>query len=235
MVQTKEERNAKQNENRARHRANGKCSCGKKRHMNSKQCKTCYDNRKIRCDKFVAKAVAKGLCRCGKNPPDPGVKECSDCRAGHKRNKQKNWVNVKIRDCKNADRYAKVPRLYNEEDYLTGPDILALREELQNKCYYCKIVMQTEHMQGKDHDDGLTIERFDNRLAHVKINCTLACWGCNINKIGHLSEFKPETQAKLRVWLENRKTENAVRAVLDEIITNVAKLSTNSICVGVCE
>ena len=47
-------------------------------------------------------------------------------------------------------------------------------------CYYqdCKVKLQI--MERKD--DMATIERLDNSLGHIKSNCVICCWKCNISK-----------------------------------------------------
>ena len=138
-------------------------------------------------------------------------------------------MNLKIRDCKKSDRNAKDERPYKEEEYITGADIIALRDELHNQCKYCYIPLQIDNM--KAHD-GLTIERLDNSKAHVKGNCTLACHRCNCMNVGVTSKLD-KTRIRHAVYLKERRTQNIVAEILDEIILNVARLTVNSIC-GEC-
>ena len=175
----------------------------------------------------------KGLCpRCGAKPENG--KTCNKCRAYSKAHKstrkdaisirdkvyrQRNWAQKKVWLSKQSDR--KKNRPVEVENYITAEDVLAMREHQNNLCVYCKTPLQTDNMKT---DDGLTIERIDNSQAHVKGNCALACWGCNTMQVGDLSVFRPETQERKTAWLEKRKTEKAVRAVIDELIMSVAKL-----------
>ena len=134
---------------------------------------------------------------------------------------------MKINHSKDSDKIHK--RTYKEEDYISGTDLLALREQLHNKCKYCYTPLQTDNMQAHD---GLTIERLDNKIAHVKGNCTLACSKCNIKRMGVKSK-NPTIQKEHAEYLKKRRTENIVREILDEILLNVARLTVNSIC-GEC-
>ena len=208
MVQTREDKNEKRRERRAKYRAEGFCGCGKNRVKGSTQCEVCIRDK----NKYNDKRVKKGLCYCGRNNPDEGFKKCSDCRKRDKRNKQTNWLNVKISNCKGADKKHK--RLYKEKEFITGEDILALRKKQKNLCCYCKRVLQTKKMR---KPDGLTIERIDNSKAHVKGNCKIACHRCNMKDMGAPTNCAKTRQERIE-YLAAQKTQNEMRSIIDAII-----------------
>ena len=165
-----------------------------------------------------AKFEANGMCNhCGKHPPDEGLNKCSYCRNQDQMNKHKNWLNVKINHCKESDK--RYNRKYKEEEYLTGEDITTLQEQLHDVCVYCNTPLQTDDMS---RHDGLTIERINNNQAHVKGNCTLACWKCNNKKIGSPSKYA-KTRKERKEYLNERRTRNAIRAMLNELIAKVSQ------------
>ena len=209
MVQTREQKNAKVTERRAKNRANGKCGCGKNRVKDSTQCEVCISKNK----KYKEECKKKGLCfNCGKNPPDEGFKKCEDCRNRDKINKQTNWLNVKISNCRGSD--LKHKRLYKEKEYLTTEDIIAFRKKRNYLCCYCDRVLQTKKMQ---KPDGLTIERIDNSKAHVKGNCKIACHRCNMKDMGAPTNCAKTRQERIE-YLAAQKSQNDMRSILEAII-----------------
>ena len=46
-------------------------------------------------------------------------------------------------------------------------------------CYHCRVPLQYIHYQ----DDLATIERLDNKIGHMKLNCVLACKTCNCKRV----------------------------------------------------
>lgn len=74
-------------ERRAEFRARGGCSvCGRPAQPGRTLCKACAIHEAKRSAMRIAKRKADGLCtKCGKRPPEAGVKTCAECR---ERNKQ---------------------------------------------------------------------------------------------------------------------------------------------------
>ena len=68
----------------------------------------------------------------------------------------------------------------SNEPYITKECVLKLRDQQNNKCFHCNILMQTDK---RKNPDGLTIERLDNSLPHIKRNCVLACHHCNVSRV----------------------------------------------------
>jgi len=55
-----------------------------------------------------------------------------------------------------------------------------LIEDCEDKCYYCKCELQYVIRQS----NLATIERLDNSLGHIKSNCVIACFKCNVGRVG---------------------------------------------------
>ena len=87
------------------------------------------------------------------------------------------WPKKIIWNSKKSD--ANKNRPWVESDYVTAEFLLKKYEEQEGACIWCGIEMQ---MRNRQLDDGLTIERIDNSLAHTKDNCVLACFSCNCKK-----------------------------------------------------
>ena len=145
-----------------------------------------------------------GLCPCGRTR-DVQFKKCLTCRKHKRENERKHWGkrkfwNLRDRD-RDAGRITDVPGGYMDDSFLVG-----LRTYQENKCYYCTVPMQTINMM---LPDGLTVERLDNRIAHLKTNCVLACHTCNVHRVGDGINAR---------WLESRKLINVFRRVMTELL-----------------
>jgi hypothetical protein len=90
-------------------------------------------------------------------------------------------VNASIKSDKRSN------RLYEKEHYITKEWIHETLEIQQNLCIYCSCLMLFGEGVCRTDPNGLTIERKDNQLAHIKENCVLACARCN-----HLSQNIPQ-------------------------------------------
>ena len=73
---------------RAEFRARGGCSqCGRPAQPGRALCKACAIYEAKRSAMRIAKRKADGLCtKCGKRPPEAGVKTCAECRERNKQN-----------------------------------------------------------------------------------------------------------------------------------------------------
>ena len=91
--------------------------------------------------------------------------------------RSKNWNTVMVGHSKQAD--TEKGRTWNEEEYVTAGFLLEKFQEQETACYWCGVEMQ---IQDRQADDGLTIERLDNSIAHTRANCVLACFECNCKK-----------------------------------------------------
>ena len=114
-------------------------------------------------------------------------KECngaSICEHQRERNKCKECtdpihviIRQWIRNCKQSD--IKHNR-YNEQEFITYEFCQKLIEDSHHLCCYCSIPLQTLIYQ----PDLMTIERIDNSIGHMIGNCTIACYHCNVAKVG---------------------------------------------------
>ena len=90
---------------------------------------------------------------------------------------QNNWHKVMVKHSKQAD--TEKGRPWNEEEYVTAGFLLEKLKEQEGVCFWCGCQMQ---YLNRTADDGLTIERLDNNIAHTRANCVLACFECNCKK-----------------------------------------------------
>ena len=142
-----------------------------------------------RVKKFRTKNRKAGLCRCGRKRDNKILKTCKVCQTYEKEWNKKNWATRKIHRSRLHDRDAgRIPLDSVPADFIDKEFLENERKKLQNKCCYCFVIMQTENMLGVD--DGLTVERIDNDLPHLKSNCTLACWECNTHRVGTMGPIE---------------------------------------------
>ena len=128
------------------------------------------------------KFIAAGRCsKRGCYLDDKRFKTCSNCRKVGREKSRRGWAQGKVRSAVAMDvivgyfvRGAIPP------DFIDKEWVLNTREEQQNKCTVCGIVLQIENM---NLHDGLTIDRLDEDVAHVKSNCVINCYKCNIRRV----------------------------------------------------
>ena len=94
------------------------------------------------------------------------------------RTKLKNMIKSSIQTDKNKN------RTYNEEDFITYEFLMSLYEEQQGKCYYenCNCDMTLDFNKSCRSSTQITVQRLDNEIAHIKLNCVLSCFFCNCMK-----------------------------------------------------
>ena len=76
--------------------------------------------------------------------------------------------------------YNRIPKNYdfrNDPRYLTVEGVKKMRQKQKNKCYYCKVAMET-NTNRLTNPKGLQIERLTNG-PHWAADCVLACNSCN--------------------------------------------------------
>jgi len=64
---------------------------------------------------------------------------------------------------------------YDADKFIDMEFLTELFEE-SNTCHYCSV----EFTYNERCDTFVTIERLNNKIGHIKSNCVLACWNCNI-------------------------------------------------------
>src|SRR6185369_17760331 len=99
-------------------------------------------------------------------------------KAKDKRKHARNWASHMVRSAKLND--AKHHRPYNIEDYITVEYLRATLETQKSDCIYCNMKMvYGEGVNRTKERMGLTVQRMDNDIAHIRANCVLACRRCN--------------------------------------------------------
>jgi hypothetical protein len=64
---------------------------------------------------------------------------------------------------------------YDADNFIDKCFLEGLFEDSQN-CHYCDV----EFTYNEKCDTFVTIERLNNSIGHIKSNCVLACWHCNV-------------------------------------------------------
>ena len=134
--------------------------------VNNRQLKTCS---KCRSKNRLAKSVGRAdgaKCECGLF-----IIFCSI----HNDNKRILIRNI-INQSKNSD--AKHFRL--DKNQFIDEQFVSNLLQLYKKCFYCNCILN----YGKRNPQLATIERLDNTLGHIKRNCVIACFSCNVNHVG---------------------------------------------------
>lgn len=116
----------------------------------------------------------KSCTRCKRIHCNPDRKRCLHCRDYIAQYQAIRWANRAIVHSRNADANAKRP--FENHTYITPERLQFLRKLQQNKCVYCRTVMQTDNRR---YPNGLTVERVNNKVAHLKDNVLLCCFRCN--------------------------------------------------------
>jgi hypothetical protein len=90
------------------------------------------------------------------------------------------YFSFKIQNYKKQDEKAK--RDFKIEDYIDEDFILKQMKKTNNKCSYCLKDLELFIDNDNNVKSDLTIDRIDNRFAHIKTNCKLSCLICNVSK-----------------------------------------------------
>jgi len=91
-------------------------------------------------------------------------------------------INNMINYSKKAD---KKYNRYDQTNFIDKCFVKNLIEDCEDKCYYCKCELQYIDFTG----NLATIERLNNDLGHIKVNCVIACRTCNYSRIGNKINF----------------------------------------------
>ena len=90
-------------------------------------------------------------------------------------------IKHKLNSCKEKD-ILKNREFNIDEDY-----VKEILEQQQYKCANCNIQVKMKWTENKD-EEQYSINRINNQIGHIKGNCNITCWGCNL-KLGHLEQF----------------------------------------------
>jgi hypothetical protein len=87
---------------------------------------------------------------------------------------QEHWQERIVGTSRSADwKYQRIHKS-EEEEYVDVSFLDNLIAQQHGLCFYCCNAMVYGKGQSRKGSDGLTIQRIDNALAHIKSNCVLA-------------------------------------------------------------
>ena len=116
----------------------------------------------------------KSCTRCKRMYCNAKRKRCRTCWEYVAKYQARRWANRVIVHSRVSDKNAKRP--FEDHEYITPERLHFLRRLQESKCVYCRTVMQTDN---RKRPNGLTIERVNNDVAHLKDNVLLCCYRCN--------------------------------------------------------
>ena len=108
---------------------------------------------------------------------DGGFTCCSSCRKNSRTWKTRHWQQNLLVTHRNRDIKSGI---YEEDKFCTEDHIKRVREQLNDRCYHCSVLMDAEN---RNQPDGMTLQRLDNRKGHTIENTTLACLSCNRRRV----------------------------------------------------
>ncbi len=111
--------------------------------------------------------------------------------AGNNRKLAEGQIRRKISSYKSQDLEKK---MFNQDLFVSYPDVMDLFKSADLRCYYCKEVVQVlyEHVR---EPKQWTLERLDNSRGHNRDNVVLACLSCNLRRRCMASERYVSTKA----------------------------------------
>jgi hypothetical protein len=93
--------------------------------------------------------------------------------------KRKQYIENKVRGYITQD--AKADREYEKNDYVTPEWIKDKYNDQGKECCHCRCYLEMELINGEVRSN-ITVDRINNKLAHVKSNCKLSCASCNVKR-----------------------------------------------------
>jgi len=89
--------------------------------------------------------------------------------------------NIMIKNSKTADK--KYNRIYDKEEYINEDFLNELWINQNGKCYYecCNVELSLEFNKDYKNPTQISIQRLNNELSHLKDNCVLSCYKCNVS------------------------------------------------------
>lgn len=88
-------------------------------------------------------------------------------------------IRKKIKTCKISDWQSY--REYKEHEYVDTEWIKRQLKSCMYNCKLCKISLKLVEWKPDDNSQ-FSIDRLNNRIAHIKSNCQVICLGCNRKK-----------------------------------------------------
>ena len=147
------------------HGGNGLCPCGISKH----QCKIHITVSICLCGKLKSVCNIHGgnaLCPCGKSK--------NQCKIHN--DSKRITINYMINGSKTRD---KKLNLFDKNQFI-DKQFLSNLLDLYKNCIYCNCELNLD----KRNPQLATIERLDNSLGHIKRNCVIACFNCNVSRVG---------------------------------------------------
>jgi hypothetical protein len=142
---------------------------------NVKSCKTCREKRKKSYEKHAKKRREYAKEYHEKNA-ERLLKQTKDYYKNQKllyplNTKFKQMIHSSIKSDKNSN------RPYDRSDYI-DEEFLNFLWDQDQLCFYCRCQMTLEFTI---NPNKVSIQRLDNDLPHIKTNCVLSCYSCNVN------------------------------------------------------
>jgi hypothetical protein len=109
--------------------------------------------------------------------PCPHLRLKRDCRECN--DALKLTIQRFIKNSKNSD---KLNNIFDIVNFIDKDFCKLLIEDSNNKCCYCKCELELINYGSK----LMTIERINNSIGHIKSNVKIACFNCNVSKVGNL-------------------------------------------------
>jgi hypothetical protein len=101
--------------------------------------------------------------------------ECKKCN---------NPVTITIKHMLTASKQTdKLKNRYNKDEFVDNLFLQKLIKESNNICCYCAETLNYEKRNAR----LATIERIDNSIGHTKNNVKIACFTCNVSRVGNIT------------------------------------------------
>ena len=75
----------------------------------------------------------------------------------------------------------KYNRLYDPQDYIEEEFLNFVWNDQDQRCYHCNCEMTLDFSYTTRVPSQISIQRLNNDLPHIKSNCVLSCFSCNVN------------------------------------------------------
>jgi hypothetical protein len=76
----------------------------------------------------------------------------------------------------------KYNRLYDPQDYIDKEFLNYVWNDQTQQCYHCNCEMTLDFSVTTRSPTQISIQRLNNDLPHLKLNCVLACLSCNLKR-----------------------------------------------------
>ena len=104
------------------------------------------------------------------------------------------WQKRIVRDSK---RWDLMYDIYDAENSIDTEFLLGLNQKQQTRCFYCEIPMAQHN---RNISQGLTLERLDTTMGHIKSNCVLCCKRCNSKRLHRHSNHSSRIRELFIKW-----------------------------------